>query len=155
MTLDDMAVILCHLARALDAASCKPPSLSSIGRSLSRGISRSASALRRPGASEERVSINLGASSSSDLAHALDEAATSRWGGFRVLSRAQQPRWMCAWGVGAFALAVSYQGAIRNPRVSKTAVSNTRAVSTAWRVDITQPTDSMRGGAARRACQNR
>ena len=32
-------------------------------------------------------------------------------------------------GAVPFALAVSYQGAIRNPRVSKTAVSNTRAVS--------------------------
>ena len=33
-------------------------------------------------------------------------------------------------GAGAFALAVSYRAALRNPRVSKTAVSKTRAVST-------------------------
>ena len=38
--------------------------------------------------------------------------------------------WCVCVGAGAFALAVSYHGAIRNPRVSKTAVSNTRAVFT-------------------------
>ena len=37
---------------------------------------------------------------------------------------------------GAFALAVSYRAALRNPRVSKTAVSKTRAVSTVWRVTV-------------------